>query len=143
METQVPGMGRRELVAAGAVFPPQAPRLGPVAGRAGAWCQCSAVPPPSLALQPTSRLQTQHRDRGQDRGIVTLEQSSLCLQLETNPSEVCTITEKAEGRSRGLLLLRDCENSVKFVSSFTAAPRDVKWSRNNESQHCWSQCSAV
>ena len=36
METwrpRLPGMGRRELVAAGAVFPPQAPRLGPVAGR--------------------------------------------------------------------------------------------------------------
>ena len=43
---RLPGMGRRELVAAGAVFPPQAPRLGPVAGRAGAWCQCSAPAQP-------------------------------------------------------------------------------------------------
>ena len=93
---RLPGMGRRELVAAGEVFPPQAPRLGPVAGRAGAWCQCSAVPPPSLALQPTSRLKTQHRDRGQDGGIVTLEQSGVSLTAGNKPSR--SLYNHGEGR---------------------------------------------
>ena len=140
---RLPGMGRRELVAAEAVFPPQAPRLGPVAGRAGAWCQCSAPAQPGSPTHLQTPDPTQRPGAGWRNCNIGTKQS-LCLQLETNPLEVCTITEKAEGpnaRSRGLL--RDFENSVEFVSSSTAAPRDVKWSRNNECQHCWSQCSAV
>ena len=76
---RLPGMGRRELLAAGAVFPPQAPRLGPVAA-AGPVRGASAVPPPSQALQPTSRLQTRHRDWGQEdkRNYKIVTKRSLC-----------------------------------------------------------------
>ena len=64
-------MGRRELVAAGAVFPPQAPRLGPVAA-AGPVVPVQCPRPAKLSNPPPdSRPDTETGGR-KTRGIIRL-----------------------------------------------------------------------